>query len=40
VQDNRGSYERDICKNLVAYVLPSGNWFASVESWTTNAAMR
>ena len=22
VQDNRGRYERDICKNLVAYVQP------------------
>jgi len=24
VRDNRGTYERDICKNLVAYVLPVG----------------
>jgi hypothetical protein len=24
VQDNRGRYERDVCRNLVAYVLPSG----------------
>lgn len=23
VNDNRGTYERDICKNLVAYVSPS-----------------
>lgn len=22
VTDNRGTYERDICRNLVAYVLP------------------
>ena len=25
VRDNRGTYERDICKNLVAYVDPNGN---------------
>lgn len=23
VQDNRGTYERDICRNLVAYVIPN-----------------
>lgn len=26
VRDNRGQYERDICKNRVALVSPSGMW--------------
>lgn len=26
VQDNRGRYERNVCRNLVAYVSPNGMW--------------
>ena len=37
VHDNAGTYERDICSRLVAYVLPSSSGvFASSESGTTN----
>ncbi len=25
VQDNRGTYERDICRNLLGYVIPGGS---------------
>ena len=41
VADEKGSYERDICKSLVAYVLPSGSRVAVASVYeTTSGALR